>query len=163
MLVTGRVPSLRRRMACLVYEGMLLFGIVLVSGAAGALLYAATGQAHDALLRGLTFGLYGFYFVWFWSRKGQTLAMQTWQIRVVTKSGQTPSPKRALLRYLTGCAWVAPAGLLVWANGWTGKQALAAFGVGVPAYALLALLQPERQFWHDVICGTRLVAAAPRA
>jgi uncharacterized RDD family membrane protein YckC len=157
MQAAPHVPSLRRRMACLVYEGLLLFGIVLVSGAVGALLYAATGQSHDALLRGLTFVLYGFYFVWFWSRKGQTLAMQTWQIRLVTKAGSTPRAGRALLRYLAGCAWVAPAGFLVWANGWTGKQALTAFGIGVPAYALLALLQPERQFWHDAVCGTRLV------
>jgi hypothetical protein len=28
---------------------------------------------------------------------------------------------------------------------------------------LLALLEPERQFWHDRLCGTRLVKADAKA
>jgi hypothetical protein len=35
----------------------------------------------------------------------------------------------------------------------------------VIAYALLAFLHPQRQFLHDVVCGTRLVtwrAKSPR-
>jgi len=31
----------------------------------------------------------------------------------------------------------------------------------VLAYAGLALLRPDRQFWHDVVCGTRLVTWRP--
>ena len=46
-------------------------------------------------------------------------------------------------------------------NHWTRWQALAAVAVGVIAYALLALLHPQRQFWHDALCGTRLVDARP--
>jgi uncharacterized RDD family membrane protein YckC len=37
--------------------------------------------------------------------------------------------------------------------------------VGVVAFALLAFLHPQRQFLHDVVCGTRLVtwrAKSPR-
>jgi hypothetical protein len=30
---------------------------------------------------------------------------------------------------------------------------------GVLAYAALSRLTPERQFWHDMVCGTRLVDA----
>ncbi len=33
--------------------------------------------------------------------------------------------------------------------------------VGVVGYALLALLHPQHQFWHDAICGTQLVDAKP--
>ena len=29
--------------------------------------------------------------------------------------------------------------------------------VGVIAYAMLTLLHPHRQFWHDALCGTRLI------
>ena len=39
-------PSLRRRMACFLYEGMILFGIGLIPGAVGALFVALTGQTH---------------------------------------------------------------------------------------------------------------------
>lgn len=28
---------------------------------------------------------------------------------------------------------------------------------GVMGYAWLALLHPQRQFWHDAACGTRLM------
>ena len=30
-------------------------------------------------------------------------------------------------------------------------------GAWIVVYALLALLEPDRQFWHDRACGTRLV------
>jgi hypothetical protein len=33
--------------------------------------------------------------------------------------------------------------------------------VGVLAYALLSHLHPQRQFWHDAVCGTRLVTWRP--
>jgi uncharacterized RDD family membrane protein YckC len=73
-------PGLRRRLACFVYEGVLLFGVVMVAG----LVYGiATGQRHALVgttgLQVFTFVVLGCYFVFLWSRSGQTLAMQTWQ------------------------------------------------------------------------------------
>jgi hypothetical protein len=56
---------------------------------------------------------------------------------------------------------VAPAALIAHLNGWTPVQSLAVVGVGVVAYALLALAHPQRQFWHDALCGTRLIDARP--
>ena len=48
-------PSLKRRMASFVYEGLLLFGIGLIPGAIGALFVALTGHQHplqsDSALR----------------------------------------------------------------------------------------------------------------
>jgi uncharacterized RDD family membrane protein YckC len=158
-------PSLRRRMASFVYEGLLLFGIGLIPGAIGALFVALTGHQHplqsDSALRIITFVIYAIYFSWFWSARGQTLPMQTWHIRVVTSSGGPLSQGRALLRFVASCAWFAPATLIAELNHWTRWQGLAAIGVGVVAYALLALLQPQRQFWHDMACGTRLIDARP--
>lgn len=152
-------------MACFVYEGMVLFGIGLIPGAIGALFVALTGQQHpmqsDSALRVIAFLVYGVYFTWFWSRRGQTLPMQTWHIRVVTTSGQPLTQPRALLRYLASCIWFAPAAALASLNHWARWDALAAVAVGVVAYALLALLHPQRQFWHDALCGTQLVDAPP--
>ena len=160
-----KAPSLRRRMAAFAYEGLLLFGIGLIPGAVGALFFALTGHDHplqsDAGLRVIAFVIYAVYFTWFWSVRGQTLAMQTWHIRVVTADGESLSQARALCRFVAACAWFAPAALLAHLNGWTGWSALVAAAIGVVAYALLALLQPQRQFWHDVLCGTRLIAADP--
>ena len=156
-------PSLSRRMASFVYEGLLLFGIGLIPGALGALFVALTGHMHplqsDTALRAITLAIYAVYFSWFWSARGQTLPMQTWHIRVVTTQGQPLSQARALMRFVASCAWVAPAAWVASANDWSRWQGLAAVGVGVVAYALLALLQPQRQFWHDALCGTRLIDA----
>ena len=93
-------PSLLRRMACWVYESMLLFGVVFISG----YLFGTLSQTRNAMdnrhgLQAFLFLVFGIYFVWFWS-KGQTLAMKTWHIRVVDAAGNAISQKRALGRYL---------------------------------------------------------------
>ena len=157
-------PGLRRRMASFVYEGLLLFGIGLIPGAIGALFVALTGHQHplqsDTALRAITLLIYAAYFTWFWSARGQTLAMQTWHIRVVTAQGQPLSQWRALARFVASCAWFAPAAALAAVNHWARWQGLAAVAIGVIAYALLALLHAQRQFWHDAVCGTRLIDSA---
>lgn len=162
---SGTTPSLMRRMASFVYEGVLLFGIGLIPGAIGALFVALTGHQHplqsDTALRLITFTIYAIYFAWFWSTRGQTLPMQTWHIRVVTTDGGRLSQPRALMRFLAACAWFAPAALIASLNDWTRWQGLGAVAIGVVGYALLSLLHPQRQFWHDALCGTRLVDSRP--
>ena len=150
-------------MACFVYEAMLLFGLALIPGVLGAVFFAA-GQRHalqsDTALRFYALVLYGHYFVWFWSRRGQTLAMQTWHIRLVTAAGAPVSQTRALARYAACCiAWLVAPTALAAALHWPPMASLAALALWFPLYALLALLAPERQFWHDRLCGTRLVLA----
>lgn len=161
----GNVPSLKRRMACFVYEGMILFGIGLVPGAIGALFTGLTGQTHplqsDTALRVIAYVIYGVYFTWFWSSRGQTLPMQTWNIRLVTLSGQPLSQGKALMRYLASSAWFVPAVVIAQVNHWSRWEVLLAVTVGVVAYALLALLHPQRQFWHDALCGTQIIDAPP--
>ena len=158
-------PGLRRRMASFVYEGLLLFGIGLIPGVIGALFVALTGHQHplqsDTALRAITLLIYAVYFTWFWSARGQTLAMQTWHIRVVTAQGRPLGQWRALARFVASCVWFAPAAALAAINHWTRWHALAAIAIGVLGYALLALLHPQRQFWHDAVCGTRLIDSAP--
>ena len=89
-------PSLLRRMACWTYEGMLLFGVMVSSGlvyfiAAYWLTGLAPGEMniHPQLKSGLqaiSFFVLGLYFTWMWHR-GQSLAMKTWRIEIVDKTG----------------------------------------------------------------------------
>jgi uncharacterized RDD family membrane protein YckC len=161
----GCTPSLARRLGSFVYEGLILFGIGLLPGAVGALFVALTQQAHwlqsETALRALAFMIYAIYFTWFWAVRGQTLPMKTWHIRVVTAQGEALSQGRALLRFIASCAWFAPAALVAVLNHWTRWQSLGAMALGVVLYVLLALCMPQRQFWHDVLCGTRLICERP--
>lgn len=156
-------PSLWRRMACFVYEGVLLFGVLMI---AGYLFSSLTQQRHALLgrqaLQAFLFVVLGIYFAWFWSRSGQTVAMKAWHIRLVTRDGQAVSQARALGRYVLSWLWFLPALIALYLSGLSGLSAY--FGLlitGVALYAALSGLHPERQFWHDAVCGTRLISVQP--
>lgn len=160
-------PSLRRRLACFFYEGVLLFGVLVI---ADYLFASLVQQRHALYLRevgmAFLFVVLGIYFGWFWSRSGQTLAMKTWHIRVVTRDGQPLTQARALLRYVAAWLWFLPP-LAVAA--WMGTHRLGGAGTAalffsyVAAYAAVSQLHPLRQFPHDAIAGTRLVTWRPAA
>ena len=152
-------------MACWLYEGVLLFAVVFIGG----WLFSTLGQMRDAmdarrpLLQGFLFLLFAVYFTWFWS-KGQTLAMKTWDIRLVDRQGRPVTQARALVRYVLSWLWFLPplAALAPWRLT-VGEITLLMIG-WVLVWALLSRFHPQRQFLHDVLAGTRLVpAAAPGA
>ncbi|RZU03079.1 RDD family protein [Rivibacter subsaxonicus] len=156
-------PSLRRRMAAFVYEGVLLFGVVMIAG----YLFGTLTQQRHALqgrheFQAFLFVVVGIYFGWFWSHSGQTLAMKTWQVRLVARDGGPVSQARALLRYVAAWIWFLPALAIAWLAGWHGGAPLwlTLLG-GILVYALASFAHPQRQFWHDELCGTRLVRAIP--
>lgn len=148
-----------RRLAAFVYEGVLLFGVVML---AGFVYGVATDQRHALQgQRGLQWAVFvvlGAYFAGFWSRQGQTLAMKTWHIRMVDRAGRTVTPGRALARFLASWIWFVPWLAVARVLPWQGGGALAGvLAVGVALYALTSRLHPQRQFWHDELCGTRLI------
>jgi uncharacterized RDD family membrane protein YckC len=156
-------PSLRRRMACWLYEGMLMFGVVFIAG----YLFSALTQQRHALenrhpLQGFLFVVFGIYFTWFW-HKGQTLAQKTWNIRVVDIHGRPIHQGRALVRYLLSWLWLLPPLGLSWVLGAQGGGLVVLLLGWVVVYALLSRFHAQRQFLHDALAGTRLVHHAPAA
>jgi len=160
-------PSLKRRMACWLYEGMLLFGVMVSSGLVYFVAaYWATGLApgemnvHPQLKSGLqasSFLVLGLYFIWMW-RRGQTLAMKTWRIQIVDTDGRKISRKTALKRYLTSWIWFIPPLAASSALGLPPVQ-LTFLTLGwITVWGLLSRFHPQRQFWHDALAGTRLIA-----
>ncbi len=130
-------PSLRRRLASMAYESLLLVGVLSV---AFMLPNLVLGMGFDILLPGWALlshivAVLGAYFVWYWRHGGQTLAMQTWKIRLTTSSGAPPSLARLALRYV-----------LAWPS-------IIYLGAGL----LWALFDRDGQFLHDRLAGTRLV------
>jgi uncharacterized RDD family membrane protein YckC len=154
-------PSLARRMAALIYEGVLLFGVLMVFG----YLFSSLTQQRNAMvgrhgLQAFLFVVLGVYFGWFWSHGGQTVAMKAWHVRLVSRDGSPVSQARALGRYLLSWLWFLPALSALWLQGIRSLGGI--FGLlllGVVGYAALARFLPRRQFLHDWICGTRLVLA----
>lgn len=124
----------------MLYESLLLLGVlaltfvvpyILIGLIWGVSVHGGVEWAHLFLVNGA-------YFVWFWRKAGQTLAMQTWRIRLVGASGQRVTLRQALLRYVL--CWPSVLGV-----------------VGL----LWALVDRDRQFLHDRLAGTRLVAVPP--
>jgi uncharacterized RDD family membrane protein YckC len=152
-------PSLRRRMAAFVYEGVLLFGVLSLA----ALAYALVTEQRHALvgMHGLQVFLFlvlGLYFTWFWSHGGQTVAMKTWHVRLLSRDGRPVGMARAWLRYVLSWLWFMPAlaGLhLAGLRG--GGTVTVALLAGMLVYALLSRFNPRRQFLHDLISRTELV------
>lgn len=130
------LASLRRRLASMTYESLLLIALILVMtfpfvGFTGGVVSTGSRialQLYLALVCGL-------YFVWFWRHGGQTLPMKTWRIRLRTSSGDAPATRQAILRYMAALMGTLPFGLTFW---W-------------------ALFDRDRQFLHDRLLGTRLV------
>lgn len=149
-------------MACWLYEGMLMFGVVFIAG----YLFGTLSQTRHALdnrhaLQAFLFVVFGIYFVWFWAKGGQTLAMKTWHIRVTDAHGAPLTQKRALLRYALSWLWFLPVlAVLAPFHLSGGEQAVLIMG-WVAIYALLSRFHPQRQFWHDAFAGTRLVSSEP--
>jgi uncharacterized RDD family membrane protein YckC len=155
-------PSLLRRMACWLYEGMLLFGVVFIAG----YLFGTLSQTKNAMdnrhaLQAFLFVVFGIYFVWLWS-KGQTLAMKTWHIRVLTKSGMPLTQGQAMVRYLWSWLWFLPPLLAAWWFDLKGGESIVIVLGWVAVWALLSRFHKHQQFLHDAFAGTQLVAVNPK-
>lgn len=123
--------KLWHRYAAMIYEALLLIAVLFI---ADYLFISLTHNAQSPLLKALLqiylLTVMAVYFSWFWMR-GQSLAMKTWRIRLVSVNGNKLNLRQALLRYLFS-----------WLIGFT---------------QLWAFLDRDGQFLHDRLAGTRLV------
>ena len=122
----------------MVYESLPLFGVAFF---AALLFLGATGANPSGWMRHV-FQVYlflaiGTYFVISWLRRGQTLAMKTWKLRLVGANGARITWRQAITRYV--CAW----------------PCLALGGIGI----LYARFDRDRQFLHDRLAGTCIVSS----
>jgi len=125
-------PSVWKRLASALYDALLLLAVLIAMNTFFVLLF---GKAEAPPLRYFhQFYLYlvcATYFVGFWQHGGQTLAMRTWHIKLVSSSGESLGVGQAVLRFV-----FAPLGLLMFWWAWLDK---------------------EHCFLHDRLAKTRLV------
>lgn len=156
-------PNRLRRFACMMYEAVLLFGVVFLANC----LMDTLAQPHNALAlrparQAWLFLAIGAYFVLCWRRRGQTLPMKTWNIRLIDRNGGTPSTPRLILRYVLVWPQVLTGAAVVWAAAnVTGWPSMALFIVAAPFTIFIwSWFDPDGQFLHDRILDTRLRNAA---
>lgn len=157
---TPKPPRVAVRMACALYESLLLFGVLAGAALLYGLLLRPAGDANWGWpFYLLMLAVMAGYFSWFWS-KGETLAMATWHLRLQRRgSSQPPSPARALLRFAIAQLWWLPGLAALHLSGMdTNRSAWwLVMGANVLGYALLTRLHPSRQYLHDVLAGTEMV------
>lgn len=134
--MTDTTPGFWRRIICLIYESLLLLAVLFIASFIFHLIFRDTNAVYfRPLFQFYLLVIMGYYFIWFWTHGGQTLAMQTWKMRVVSVDGGSLTKKQAITRYL-----LALVGILL-------------FGAGI----IWALFDRDRQFLHDRLAGTRII------
>lgn len=133
--------GLLRRLGALFYDSMLLLAVLMLATAAFLPLTggeALDPRAHPALefvyravLALLIVGYYGI----FWTRRGQTLGMASWRLRIERDDGATLDWRDTALRLA--------AAVLSWLP----------LGLGF----LWIAIDPQRRAWHDRLSGTRIL------
>lgn len=154
-----KTPTLGRRMASWLYEAILLFGvsftIILLCVAIGGVLQIGM-NGHFLVL--VLFIVFGMYCTWFWF-KGQTLAMQTWHIRIVDAEGKPLTQSLAFKRYGLSYLWIAPPLIALSPFKLALPELLAGVVVWMVLWAFSSHLHPQKQFWHDALAGTQLLVS----
>lgn len=121
----------RRRLGAWVYDSLIVIAIYMIVGLiASALLttlislnyivipdtltpsdYAANSIIFKAILNSLALVLIIYFFIYFWSKSGQTLGMRAWRLRVQQQNGELMLKATAIKRLLIslfglGSLWV---------------------------------------------------------
>lgn len=136
----NETPRLARRLACMLYEGLVVFSILLIGFLLPQIVFHAFGLVLSGRLLMLhIFLLLMIYFAWCWLNGGQTLPMKTWKMRIVNADGSKLRPLQAVLRYLA--AW----------------PSILFFGIGI----LWALFDKDKQLLHDRLAGSRIISSQP--
>lgn len=127
-----------KRLGAFVYDMMLIASLLMVSSA--AMLALNDGEALDkspyfALYQSVLFVIVYCFLTYFWSRKGQTLGMLAWRLRVQTTEGERLNLSKCLIRYLVGIL------------------SLGCFGAGF----LWMFINKQKLTWHDIASGSHVV------
>jgi uncharacterized RDD family membrane protein YckC len=140
-VTSGTSAGFGRRAAALLYDSVLLAGLLVVFTSGAVFLnhrvaiepktVGAWFYVYQAGLIGVVAG----YYLLNWTRSGQTLGMRAWHLRTVTDTGKPLALKAAALRLVFG--------VLAWAP--------AALGV------LWLYADPEHLALHDRLSRTRVV------
>ena len=137
-------PSLIRRLAALLYDSLLVLPLIMLAvGVATGIQIVATGVSgagdysatlHPLVVQALALLTLVMFYGYFWRRKGQTLGMQAWRIRLRDIEGGSITLWQILLRCAGAVVSLAVAGAGFW---W-------------------CLFDRRGRYWHDYLSNTEL-------
>ncbi len=117
MAVQKKLPSLTKLVACFIYDALVVIALCFACGY--AFLWLVGDGTHGLkryALQLILFCSVGAYFIWCWLKTGQTLAMQTWQLKLVDQHNQLLSIELAIARYVLASVSLMLCGLgFLWA------------------------------------------------
>lgn len=130
---TAKPPSVFARLGAALYDLLLVLAVLFIAA------FVFVSLTRHPLMPPLRhwFQLYllvviASYFVGFWTFSGQTLAMKTWRLKLVTIEGARLGIARALLRFALA--------ILLW-----------------PLSIFWAFFGADRQYLHDKLARTKVV------
>jgi uncharacterized RDD family membrane protein YckC len=130
-----------RRLGAMLYDALLVIALLMV---VTAILLSLTGGeaityerfgAFEYLYRALLLALVIAFFGWFWTRRGQTLGMMAWRLKVIREDGSLLSWKTTVVRMASALV------------------SAAAFGLGY----IWIWIDRDRLAWHDRWTRTRVI------
>lgn len=160
-------PTIKRRIILNLYEMLVLMGVAaflfLLPHLVIGVVLNVTAPAWFLLAH--IYLVLAFYFAWYWTKSGQTLAMQTWKVQMVGHDGQILTSSQALKRYAFGSLWLIPAAITLFISIRVGNPekmgayfSIIFFSVTLFLWPLSALLDRKgRQTLPDRWASTRLV------
>jgi uncharacterized RDD family membrane protein YckC len=130
-----------RRLAAILYDSLLLAALCMIVTAGFLLLthgeaitsarFPALEIVYRAALVAVTVAFYGI----FWTRRGQTLGMASWRLKVLREDGSLPSWRDTVVRLAAAAlSWLV-------------------FGLGF----LWILVDPGHRAWHDRLSRTVVI------
>ena len=128
-----------RLFAACVYELLLLLALwMLCTWVFVSLFGDATSHYKRTFLQLFLWLVTGAYFVWCWTKTGQTLATKTWKIKLVNQQNINLNKRQATIRYALASASILACGLgFIW-----------------------ALVDKDRLFLHDRLLKMRFISVA---
>ncbi len=144
----------------MIYDGLLLLALWMALGLVFVLMGEWTGRALIPLQFVVNLLAGWAFFAWFWTRTGQTLGMQAWNIQLRDEAGSLVNGKQATIRYLVALGqW-----LLVLLAISLARQHATWVTATITALLVLGLglsqATPRRLMLHDWLSGTLLVRVA---
>ncbi len=129
-------PGLIKRLAVMLYDGMLLFGMLFFASLlAMTLVDEPANIANYLWYRLYLVGICYLYFAYAWTRTGQTLGLKTWKLRVQQPDGKNITWAQSLIRFVGAIiSWLV-------------------VGLGF----LWILFDKDNKAWHDYLSKTEIV------